>query len=79
VSYCTGLGSNRVILAVIGDSKGSNDAAVAARFWRAAWELCMRALDYIGAMVVAFVLAIGIYNVVLWLIRKNANRNLWRR
>ena len=39
----------------------------------------MRALDYIGAMVVAFVLAIGIYNVVLWLIRKNGNRNLWRR
>ena len=39
----------------------------------------MRALDYIGAMVVAFVLAIGIYNVVLWLIRRNGGRNLWRR
>ncbi len=30
----------------------------------------MRALDYIGAMVVAFVLAIGIYNVVLWFFRQ---------
>jgi hypothetical protein len=37
----------------------------------------MRALDYIGAMVVAFVLAIGIYNLVLWALRKN--RSGWRQ
>lgn len=30
----------------------------------------MRALDYIGAMVVAFVLAIGVYNLVLWFLRQ---------
>ena len=38
----------------------------------------MRALDLIGAMVVAFVLAIGIYNVVLWLLRKNNQHRIRR-
>jgi hypothetical protein len=37
----------------------------------------MRALDYIGAMVVAFVLAIGLYNLVLWVLRKNWSG--WRK
>jgi len=39
----------------------------------------MRSFELIGAMAVAFVLAIGIYNLVLWLVRKAGNRNLWRR
>jgi hypothetical protein len=38
----------------------------------------MRSFEYIGAMVVAFVLAIGIYNLVLWFLRKARNRLPWR-
>jgi len=34
----------------------------------------VRALDWIGAMVVAFVLAIGLYNIALWTVRSYRNR-----